>query len=194
MAGVLLRKAEKSPPISAWVGTVDSCGSRLAEAQALIVSEKEHFVLDDGPAEGKAKLVLLVRLLSGIEPVQRVELLVAHEFEKIAVKLIGAGFDDGVHDGAVAAAEFGAVGIRLHLEFRDRIHRRLHHVCGTVEHVAKVGVIVNAIEQEVVLQGTRAVGTEPGAGLRARAGLGGRYARAQKRKLGVVTAVQAEAR
>src|SRR5208337_1017152 len=182
---IIRQKLRKVPASLMRTRNLHQLRKRMAETIALIVSEKERLVLHDGPAEGKAKLVLLVGLLSGIEPVKRVEFLVAHEFKKIAVKLIGAGLNDGVHDGAVAASEFGAVGIRLHLELGDGIHRGLHHIGGAVEHVAKVGVVVNAIEQEVVLQGTCAVGAEPGAGFRARARLRGRYARAQQGKLGV---------
>src|SRR5208282_3302936 len=46
---------------------------RMAEAIALIVSEKDLFFNDTAPTESKAKLVLLVGLLSSIELVKRVE-------------------------------------------------------------------------------------------------------------------------
>ena len=74
--------------------------------------------------------------------------------------LVGAGFDDGVHDGAVATAEFGAVGIGLDLEFGDGIHRRLDHIGGAVENVAQIRIVVDAVEQEVILQRPSAVGAE----------------------------------
>src|SRR5208337_3311440 len=111
------QKLRKVPDILMRARNLRQLRKRMAEAVALIVSEKERFVLHDRSAKGEAKLVLLVGLLASIEPVQRIEFLVSHEFEKIAVELVGAGFNDGVHDGAIAASEFGAVGIRLHLEF-----------------------------------------------------------------------------
>src|SRR5258708_37903586 len=59
------------------------CGNRgelwqpLANAQAFVVSEKERFVLDDGPTQRKSELVLLVRLLAErVEGVGSVNLFV----------------------------------------------------------------------------------------------------------------------
>ena len=98
---------------------------------------------------------------------------VAEELPDVAVNLIGAGLDDGVHDGAVAASKFGAVGIGLHFEFGDRVHRRLHHVRGAVQHVAQVGIVVDAVEQEVVLQRRAPLALKPKARFNARSGLGG---------------------
>ena len=96
--------------------------------------------------------------------------------------LVGAGLDDGVHDGAVAAAEFGAVGVGLNLKLGDGVHRRLDHVSGAVEDVAQVRIVVDAVEQEVVLQRAGAVGAEPVGGFDARPGLGGGNAGAEKER------------
>ena len=60
-----LLSLEKRGEISAnfgWRGNRGQLRQRLANAQAFVVSEKEQFVLDDGPAQRKAELVLLVRL------------------------------------------------------------------------------------------------------------------------------------
>jgi hypothetical protein len=110
---------------------------RLANSQAFVVSEKEHFVLDDGSAQGKAELVLLVGLFTeDVKVIVSVHFFVAQKLPHVAVDLVGARLDDGVHDGAVAAAEFGAVGIGLHLKLGDGVHGRLNHVSGAVQHVA----------------------------------------------------------
>src|ERR1035438_2058051 len=94
--------------------------------------------------------------------------------------------------GPSPASEFGAVRIRFHLKFGDGIHRRLHHIGGTVEHVAQIGVVVNAVEQEIVLQGARAVGAETRAGFHARARFSRRHPRSEKSELRIVASVQGE--
>ncbi len=104
--------------------------------------------------------------------------------------LVGAGLDDGVHDRAVAAAEFGAVGVGFDLEFGDGVHRRLDHIRGAVKHVAQIRIVVDAVEQEIVLQRARAVGAEAVCCFDARAGLGGSDADAEQSELRVVAAVQ----
>ena len=116
--------------------------------------------------------------------------IVAQKFPHVAVNLVGAGLDDGVHDGAVAAAEFRAVGIGFDLKLRDGIHRRLHHISGAVQNVAQIRVIVNAVEQEVVLQGAGAVGAEAICGFDARPGFGGSHTSAEKCELSIVASVQ----
>ncbi len=162
----------------------------LTNAQAFVVPEKKHLVLDDGAAQGKSELVLLVRLLTElVEAVDGIKLFIAQKLPEVAVDLVGARLDDGVHDRAIAAAEFSAVGIGLDLELGDGIDRRLDHIGGTVEHVAQVRVVVDAVEQEVILQRAGAAGAEAESGFDARSGLGGSNARAEQRELGVVAAV-----
>ena len=85
---------------------------------------------------------------------------VAQKLPQVAVELVGAGFDDRVHDRAVAAAEFRAVGIGFDLELGDGVHRRLDHIGGAVEHVAEIRIVVDAVEQKVILQRAGAVGAE----------------------------------
>ncbi len=187
-------RVEKRGKISANLGWRGNCGQlrqRLANAQAFVVSEKEHLVLDDGPAERKAELVLLVRLLTeDVESIDGVEFLVAQKLPQIAVDLVGARLDDGVHDGAVAAAEFRAVGIGFDLELGDGIHRWLDHIGGAVEDVAKIGIVVDAVEQKVILQRAGAVGAETVSSFDARSRLGGSDARAEQSELRVVASVQ----
>src|SRR5579859_2641370 len=194
VAGRIVR--EKRGKISACLGcSWNGCELRecLADARALVVSEKERLVLYDRATEGESKLVLLVRhLAENVESIVGVKFFVPQEFKNVAVKLIGAGLDDGIHDGAVAASEFGAVRIRFHLEFGDGIYRRLHHIGGAVEHVAQIGVVVNAVEQEIVLQGARAVGAETRAGFHARARFSRRHPRSEQSELSVIASVQGE--
>ena len=104
--------------------------------------------------------------------------------------LVGPRLDHGVHDGSVAAAEFCAVGVSFDLEFSNRVDRRLHDICGAVEHVAQVGIVVDAIEQEVILQRARAIGTEAIRRFDARSWLGRGNARAKQCQLCIVPSVQ----
>jgi hypothetical protein len=53
-----------------------------------------------------------------IEGVLSIQLFVPQKLVKIAVQAVGARFDHGIHDGAVAAPEFGTVGVGFHFEFR----------------------------------------------------------------------------
>src|SRR6266478_282438 len=164
---------------------------RLANAQTFVVSEKERLILDDRSAQRKAELVLLVGLLTkGVEGVGGVNLFVPQKLEHVAVDLVGPRFDDGVHNGAVAAAEFGIVRIGLNLKLGDGVHGRLHHIGCAIEDVAQVRVVVDAVEQEVILQRASAVGAEAEAGFDARTGLGGSDAGAEKSELRVVASVQ----
>src|SRR5580704_18952463 len=107
-------RVENRGEVSAYLirgGNRGQLRQRLANAQAFVVSEKERLILDDRSAQRKAELILLVRLLTEcVKGVGGVNLLVPQKLEHVAVDLVGPGFDDGVHDGAVAAAEFGAVG------------------------------------------------------------------------------------
>ena len=167
-----------------WRGNRGQLRQCLANTEAFVVSEKEQFVLDDGPAQRKAELVLLVGLLTeDVEVIAGVHFLVAQKLPQVAVDLVGAGLDDGIHDGAVAAAEFGAVGIGLDFEFGDGIHRRLDDISGAVEDVAQIRIVVDAVEQKVILQRAGAVGAEAIGGFDARSGFGGSNARAKQERV-----------
>ena len=100
-------------------------------------------------ANGEAKLVLLVgsnRTVGIVKEILGIQLFVAQKFVSAAVKLVGAGLDRGVDDGAVAPAKFGAVGVGLDLEFFNRFHRRLDDVVRFVQQVRQVGIVVHAIQ------------------------------------------------
>src|SRR5205085_6927238 len=97
-------------------------------AVALVVPEEEGLVLEDGAAEGAAKLVLLeVRLLATgavVEKVVGVECVVAVELEAAAAQRVRAGLDLQVDDTAERAAEFRRVGGGLQLELVERVDAR----------------------------------------------------------------------
>src|SRR5262249_10933955 len=105
-------------------------------------------------------LILLVSLATGAEGISRIELFVSQELVHIAMELISPGFDNRIHYGTIAASEFSTIGVSLNLEFANRIHGRLNYISAFVQHVAEIRVIVNAIQQKVILQGTRPVGAE----------------------------------
>ncbi len=106
------------------------------------------------------------------------------------MELVGARLDDGVDDGAVAPAEFRAVGVGLDFEFLQSFNRGLDDEVGFVEQVGEVGIVVDAVEQEVVLQRTRAVGAEAEATLVAGAGLAGSSAGSEQGELGEIAAIE----
>src|SRR2546428_7999636 len=80
-------------------------------ASALVVGEKEHLVVRERPAECPASLMAIVvptwDVVVVVEPVVRVQLLIAEELEPDTMKLVGAGFRDHVHQAAAVMSVFG---------------------------------------------------------------------------------------
>ena len=95
-----------------------------------------------------------------VEVLAHVEGVVADVLPGAAVDSIGAGFDAGVDDRAGGVAELRAVGSGLDLELSESVRWRPDDVAGAVEEVDDVGVVVDAVEDEVVLLGALAVGVE----------------------------------
>ncbi len=83
------------------------------------------------------------------------------------MKLVCARFHCRVEHRATRAAEFGAEGIGLNLEFADGIHRRFYDVGRPVQKIDTTGVVIDAVYQIVVLRRTGAVGGELARGARA---------------------------
>src|SRR5581483_4436125 len=104
----------------------DHLGAASAKPRSLVIDKKEGVILFDRSAEGPSELVLTERRLtpSGIEVVVGVQLVIAQEFENIAVVLVRAGFDRYIDSSSGAPSEFCGHGIGLHLEFGDRVRRR----------------------------------------------------------------------
>src|ERR1019366_8691517 len=133
-------------------GDQQEFGQRLPNAQPLVVHEEERTILPNGPAKRDSELVLLVGLpAEEIERVSAVQLVIAEELVQVAVEAVGAGLDDRIHDGTIAATEFRTIGISLCLEFADGVDGGLDHIRAAVQHVAQIGVVVDAVEQEVIL-------------------------------------------
>ena len=81
--------------------------------------------MKDGTAESEAELILLVgrnRTVRIVEEILGIELFVAQELVRAAVKVVCPRLDGGIDDGAVTASEFGAVGVGLDLKFLDRLY------------------------------------------------------------------------
>ena len=188
-----VEEAGEIPAELSWTRNHKKLRQRLTDAQAFVIDEEEGAILDEGPAESGAELVLLVlRPSEEVESVASIELFVAQEFVQVTVESIGAGLDDGIHDGAVAAAELGTVGVGLDLEFTNGVDGGLDDVSTAIEDVAEIGVVVDAIEQKVILQGTGAIGTEAPTGLSSRSRLAGGDAGRELGKLGEVPSIQRE--
>ena len=107
------------------------------------------------------------------KPVGGVEDVVAEKFPCRAVNAVGSGLDGGIQNGARGTAKLSAEICRLHLEFLDRVQRRKDDEVRSVEEVDRVGVVVDAVQQVVVLRGAQAVGGKCARGsVAARVGLG----------------------
>ena len=122
---------------------------RGVNARALIVTKKEHLLLNDRPAKRTAKLILLVRRLlvtRRLEVSPGVQCLVAQELPGAPVKLVGPRLRRGVDYGSAAAAEFGRVVRCLDLEFSDCIDAADYRHIPVV-----VGVVIDSVQNEVIL-------------------------------------------
>ena len=153
----------------------------LLDARPLIVEEEEETVALDRTAQASAELVLVILGL-GLggalgEVVKGVKVLVAHVLVCRAMQLVGSAA--GVHGDhrARSSAILGRVRIRDHIELRDHIHRRVSRLCAQLLHILGKGVVVDAVQKEVVLQRMNAVDVEtsraPGRGCTALIGVAG---------------------
>ncbi len=106
------------------------------------------------------------------------------------MEFVAARFQRGVYHRSVSPAQLRRVGVRLHLELFESVHRRHHHVVGLVQQIRQIGIIVDAVEQEVVLERSGAVCRETVALLVARTRLAENHARRELRKLHRIAAIQ----
>ena len=138
---------------------------------------EEELVLDDGTADGGAKLVLdLDRLqqeqrvvrgesLELVVGVKRVEAGRAVVVEGVAVELVGAGLGDGVDDAAGGLAKLGRIAGDGRLELLDGIERE--DVGGADRPTARFGkeglLVIRPVHQVgVVNPGDTTVGDQAG--------------------------------
>ena len=123
----------------------------LAEARSFVVAKDEGTVFPYRPAQKGAKLIALEGLLALVEIVDRIQFVVANEFVRPAVYLVGPGFQDDVH-GCAASAELGAHRILFGAKLLDGIGWRQHDYSAQSEFV-----IIHTIQQEVVIGDSKAV-------------------------------------
>src|SRR6185295_18756320 len=104
-------------------------------AEPFIAAEVERTVLDERAPEVRAELLAVEQRLRRdapvgpsarrVEVVARVEAVVAVEVERLAVYLVRARPRGDVDDRPGIPAVLGAERRVVHLEFRDRVDRRL---------------------------------------------------------------------
>ena len=146
-------------------------GGALADFGAFVVGKEEELVLaveDLGDVDGGAHRETVLIALEGrigagrIEEILGVQLLVAQELKGRAVEVVGAGFGGEIDDAAHGAAVLRGIGVGLHLELLDGVDGGLHHLRAPLGAGQFHGVIVEAVEQEVVLGIAHAAGAETG--------------------------------
>src|SRR5712692_11586455 len=122
-------------------------------AEAFVVGEEEGVVGSQGTAGGGAELVALEGCSGAlVEEVGGIEGVVAQEFERGAVPLIAAGLRDDDDLTAGMLAEFGAIGIALHVEFANGVHAEQHAAGAAGLHVVfRSAGVFDAVEQKQIL-------------------------------------------
>ena len=108
-----------------------------------------------------------------------------------AVQRVAAGFYDRVDYGAGATAKFRTVGISLDLELLERVDGGLHDLCVTAAEGVGVRSVIDAVEEEGILEGAVAVHVKSAFeadGLQA--GRGGQHAGRQLREQIIVASVK----
>ena len=96
----------------------------LGRASSLIIREEKDLILSNRTARRAAELVLIERPAGGRKIVARVEVRVAREFKRIAVKCVRAGFRHDVDLAAAELAVFRIEVVREDPELRDGIEVR----------------------------------------------------------------------
>ena len=133
--------------------------------------EIERATLADRPADRESELVLLQRVrvrfaiaraIEVVEGVARVEDVIAEEFVHRAVYDVGSRFDADVDHGSGAASELGGVVARLNLELLDGIDVRHQDLRLSILDAHHLRVVVDAVEQEVVLDRPLPITVETG--------------------------------
>ncbi len=121
-------------------------------AEALIVAEDEELILQDRSAGCRAELILVERQRAVERPEESggVQNRVAVVFPERAVQLVGAALDGYVDDGSGSVIVLGAVVVGLDFELLDGVGARLHYLVREALVAGAVGVVIDAIEHEVV--------------------------------------------
>ena len=128
-------------------GQQDAGGADGFDPSQLFPEEEEHLVAHQRSANRAAKVVILQRRrvllavavqIESPEERRGIELVVAHELEQRAAKLVGTRLGHDVHLPARITAEFGVVVRAQDVDFLDRVDvhvvderqvRTRHHCC-----------------------------------------------------------------
>jgi hypothetical protein len=144
-----------------------------------------------GPPAGGAELILhersqrLARAVIG--PRIGIERPVLQKLEQAAMQLVGAGLQIHIDHTAGGAPILGVIAVGNDAHFADSLHRGADRICGLIQKIDGVDVVVDAVQQEVVLAvGTHAIGGKPAVIGIAGARLGRHHARRQARQVGEV--------
>ncbi len=135
-------------------------GGHLARLpQAFVVGKEERPVPDDRPADHAAELVAIeLRLPRGrLEEARRVQARIAEELPARPVQRVGAAAIVDVDRGAGGASVLRAQVVGDDLELADGVGRRLHDLVREPLVAGAVGVVVDAVDQEVVERAPKAV-------------------------------------
>ena len=165
------------------------------EFEALRNRRKERFVLPDGPADGKSKLVLTVLSFWNssriLKEIRGIEGIIADEFPKIPMQCIRAGFNRRIQNSASRPSEFRTVVVRLYFELLYCVDRRRDGKCGAIQEVDEVGIVVDSVEEVIILSRTSPIGCKTATGAKpARVLLTLCYACCELREKGKVAAVR----
>ena len=135
-------------------------------AEAFVVAEEEEPILDDWSADGSAELIALQQgLLEGRGSLSEdvadgVQIGIAQELVSRAMKLVPTGARGYTDHRATGPPVLRAVVVGDDLELRHGIGRRLRHLIGETLVAGAVGIVVDAIEQEVVIRAAHPVHVE----------------------------------
>ena len=102
-------------------GDRKSCAYPLHHPVALIIPEEKYLVAFNRPAEGTAKLILMVRSPRRNKIIASIQVGIAEKLEQVAVIPVGSRFRDDVDLPAAIVAVFGVEVIGDNAKLRDRV-------------------------------------------------------------------------
>src|SRR5262249_42176021 len=120
-----------------------------------VAEEEKRLILENRPAERGAELiafegwliqVAILVVIIQVEDVSRIEIIIAHKLEGLAVKLIAAGARGDVDDGPGVAPVFGAVSRIVDLELLHSVDRRLERDL-VLNHVVEVDAVDHEVDR-----------------------------------------------
>src|SRR5262249_4830963 len=167
-------------------------------AEAFEVAEEECPVFDNRTAEDAAVLVAIEgRLLTAGRRKEsgRVQTRIAIELPDAALERVAAALVSDVDRRTGGAAVLGALVGRYDLELADRVRGRLHHLVAEALVAGAVGVVVDAVDEEVVEHAPEAVDVQRPFAIGARTAaveVGCAHSRRQQRERRVLAPIERE--